>query len=105
METEDKVKIGIIATIIIIVVATIIAGSILSPKPSHSVKEEKKTDTQAKEDTKTVQGTKTFEILATYDSSDEASIFVTIRQFQKDDIATIKAVSYTHLTLPTKRIV
>lgn len=89
METEDKVKIGIIATIIIIVVATIIAGSILSPKPSHSVKEEKKTDTQAKED-KTVQGTKTFEILATYDSSDEASIFVTIRQFQKDDIATIK---------------
>ena len=90
METEDKVKIGIIATIIIIVVATIIAGSILSPKPSHSVKEEKKTDTQAKEDTKTVQGTKTFEILATYDSSDEASIFVTIRQFQKDDIATIK---------------
>ena len=41
METEDKIKIGIIATIIIIVVATIIAGSIISPKPSHSVKEDK----------------------------------------------------------------
>ncbi len=93
METEDKIKIGIIATIIIIVVATIIAGSIISPKPSHSVKEDKKTEEEIKqpaEEVKTVQGTRTFEILATYESSDEASLYVTIRQPQKDEVATIK---------------